>query len=236
MECRCLTGRPLTEAGERLLGRVGLAAGAITESLDEPLPMGAQPGGTLPLLVQRFRREHPGVRVEITVEDDRGSLVGADYGGGVRIGEYIERDRVAVRVSRSLRWRVFGAPDYFKSHGRPKVPEEVARHECICCRRPEVGDIDRWKFERWGQALAIDAQDFILVNDGGRPARTHPAGPGAHLHRDAQRGWRARAEHRRAGAGAVLSRRGCDLHQLFPPASGNQPKLRALVESCTRGL
>jgi DNA-binding transcriptional LysR family regulator len=73
----------LTETGERLLGRVGPAAGAITESLDELLQMGAQPSGTLRLLVQRFavphviepvvpsfRREHPGVRVEITVEDD----------------------------------------------------------------------------------------------------------------------------------------------------------------------
>ena len=238
----------LTEAGERLLGRVGPAAGAITESLDELLQMGAQPGGTLRLLVQRFaiphviepvlprfRREHPGVRVEITVEDDHGSLVGAGYDAGVRIGEYIDRDMVAVRVSLPFRWLVFGAPGYFKTHGRPKVPEDVARHECIRYRRPEVGDIYRWEFERKGQALAIDPQGSILVNDAGllRALARQALGliytATLSVARELEQGTLEPVLERFSPAQDAI-------FIYFPRASRNQPKLRAFVESCTRGV
>ena len=242
------TGVALTEAGERLLAGVGPAADAITESLDELAQMGAEPSGTLRLLVQRFavahviepalplfRRAYPAVRLEITVEDDHGGLVGAGYDAGVRIGEYIDRDMVAVRVSPPFRWLVFGSPGYFAARGRPKVPEDIAAHECIRYRRPEVGDIYRWEFERKGQAVAIDPPGSVLVNDGAL--------------------LRALA---RQGLGLVYTATlsvACELEQgllqpvlekyspardgifiYYPRASRNQPKLRAFVAACTRGL
>jgi DNA-binding transcriptional LysR family regulator len=132
----------LTEAGERLLERVRPAAGVIAESLDDLLQMGARPIGTLRLLVQRsalahvieplvpvFRREYPDVKLEIAIEADHMGLVGAGYDAGVRIGEYIDRDMVATRVSRPFRWLVFGAPSYLQKQGRPRVPEDLSRHD-----------------------------------------------------------------------------------------------------------
>jgi DNA-binding transcriptional LysR family regulator len=170
----------LTEAGKRLLERVGPAAGVIAESFDELLQRSAQPSGTLRLLVQRsalvhviepvlplFRREYPDVKLEIVVQADHTGLVDAGYDAGVRIGEYIDRDMVAVRVSRLFRWLVFGAPSYLQARGRPRVPEELSRHECIRYRRPDVGDIYRWEFERKGQAVTIDPPGSVLVNDAG---------------------------------------------------------------------
>ncbi len=238
----------LTEAGERLLGRVGPATDAIIESLDELLQMGAQPSGTLRLLVQRFavahviepvlpafRRAYPAVRVEITVEDDHGSLVGAGYDAGVRIGEYIDRDMVAVRVSRLFRWLVFGAPSYFAAHGRPKVPEDISRHECIRYRRPEVGDIYRWEFERKGQAVAIDPPGSVLVNDGALLRALARQGMG--LIYAATLSVASDLEH--GALEPVLERytpAQDGIFIYFPRASRNQPKLRAFVEACTRGL
>ncbi len=238
----------LTEAGERLLGRVGPATDAITESLDELLQMGAQPSGTLRLLVQRFavayviepvlpvfRRAYPAVRVEITVEDDHGSLVGAGYDAGVRIGEYIDRDMVAVRVSRLFRWLVFGAPSYFAAHGRPKVPEDISRHECIRYRRPEVGDIYRWEFERKGQAVAIDPPGSVLVNDGALLRALARQGMGLIYTATLS----VASDLEQGALEPVLEKYSPaqdGIFIYFPRASRNQPKLRAFVEACTRGL
>ena len=170
----------LTEAGERLLGRIDQAAETITHSLDDLIQLGARPAGTLRLLVDRialphvvepvlpgFRRDYPDVKVEITINDTHTEIVAGGYDAGIRIGEYIDRDMVTARVTRSFTWLVLGAPGYLDAHGRPQVPEDLARHECIRYRRPDVGDIYRWEFERDGQALSIDPPGSILVNDGG---------------------------------------------------------------------
>lgn len=238
----------LTEAGERLLGGVRPAAGAITESLDNLLQMGARPSGTLRLLVQRsalahviepvvplFRREYPEVQIEIAVEPDATGLVGAGYDAGVRIGEYIDRDMVATRVSRPFRWLVFGAPSYLRKHGRPRVPEDLSRHECLRYRRPEIGDIYRWEFERNGQSVIIDPPGSVLVND---PAllRTF-ARQGMGLIYSASINVAADVEQ---GALEPLLEKFAPAQESFfiyyPRASRNQPKLRAFLDLCTYGL
>ena len=238
----------LTEAGERLLAGVAPAAAAITGSLAELAQMGAAPSGTLRLLVQRFavahliepvvprfRRAYPAVRLEITIEDDHGGLVGAGYDAGVRIGEYIDRDMLAVRVSPLFRWGVFGAPAYFAAHGRPKVPEDIAEHECIRYRRPEVGDIYRWEFERKGQAVAIDPPGSVLVNDGALLRALARQGLGLiysatlSVARELEQGLLEPVLEKFSPA-----RDGIFIY--YPRASRNQPKLRAFVEACTRGL
>ncbi|MGC8517412.1 MAG: LysR family transcriptional regulator [Steroidobacteraceae bacterium] len=238
----------LTEAGERLRSGVGPAAQAITESLAELAQMGAAPSGTLRLLVQRFavahviepviprfRRAYPAVRLEMTVEDDHGSLVGAGYDAGVRIGEYIDRDMVAVRVSPLFRWLVFGSPAYFAAHGRPKVPEDIAAHECIRYRRPEVGDIYRWEFARKGQAVAIDPPGSVLVNDGALLRALARQGLGLiytatlSVAQELEQGLLEPVLEKFSPA-----RDGIFIY--YPRASRNQLKLRAFVEACTRGL
>jgi DNA-binding transcriptional LysR family regulator len=236
----------LTEAGERLLGSVRPAAGTITESLDELLQTGARPSGTLRLLVQRsalahviepavplFRAEYPDVRLEIGVEADSTGLVGAGYDAGVRIGEYIDRDMVATRVSRPFRWLVVGAPSYLQKRGRPRVPEDLSRHECLRYRRPEIGDIYRWEFERNGQSVIIDPPGSVLVND---PAllRTF-ARQGLGLIYSASINVAADVEQ---GSLEPLLEKFSPAHESFfvyyPRASRNQPKLRAFVDLCAR--
>lgn len=238
----------LTEAGERLLAGVRPAAGSITESLDDLLQTGARPTGTLRLLVQRsalahviepavplFRREYPDVKLEIVVESEHTGLMGAGYDAGVRIGEYIDRDMVAARVSRPFRWLVFGAPDYLEKHGRPRVPEDLSRHECLRYRRPEIGDIYRWEFERNGQSVIIDPPGSVLVND---PVllRTF-ARQGIGLVYSASINVAADVEQ---GALEPLLEKFSPAQESFfiyyPRASRNQPKLRAFVDLCTRGI
>jgi len=238
----------LTEAGERLLAGVRPAAGSITESLDDLLQTGARPTGTLRLLVQRsalahviepavplFRREYPDVKLEIVIESEHTGLMGAGYDAGVRIGEYIDRDMVAARVSRPFRWLVFGAPSYLDKHGRPRVPEDLSRHECLRYRRPEIGDIYRWEFERNGQSVIIDPPGSVLVND---PAllRTF-ARQGIGLVYSASINVAADVEQ---GALEPLLEKFSPAQESFfiyyPRASRNQPKLRAFVDLCMRGI
>lgn len=238
----------LTEAGERLLERVRPAAGVITESLDDLLQMGARPAGTLRLLVQRsalahviepmvplFRREYPEVKLEIRIETDHTGLVGAGYDAGVRIGEYIDRDMVATRVSRPFKWLVFGAPSYLQTRGRPRVPEDLSRHECLRYRRPEIGDIYRWEFERNGQSIIIDPPGSVLVND---PTllRTF-ARQGLGLTYSASINVTADVEN---GALEPLLERFSPAQESFfiyyPRTSRNQPKLRAFVDLCARSI
>lgn len=238
----------LTEAGERLLERVRPAAGVITESLDDLLQMGARPSGTLRLLVQRsalahvieptvplFRREYPDVKLEIGIEADQTGLVGAGYDAGVRIGEYIDRDMVATRVSRPFRWLVFGAPSYLARHGRPRVPEDLSRHECLRYRRPEIGDIYRWEFERNGQLVVIDPPGSVVVNDP-TVLRTF-AKQGMGLVYGASINVAADLAE---GALEPLLEKFSPAQESFfiyyPRASRNQAKLRAFIDLCTRGI
>ena len=210
--------------------------------------MGARPIGTLRLLVQRsalahvieplvpvFRREYPDVKLEIAIEADHMGLVGAGYDAGVRIGEYIDRDMVATRVSRPFTWLVFGAPSYLQKQGRPRVPEDLSRHECLRYRRPEIGDIYRWEFVRNGQSVIIDPPGSVLVND---PTllRTF-AKQGMGLIYSASINVATDVEQ---GVLEPLLEKFSPAQESFfiyyPRASRNQPKLRAFVDLCVRSI
>ena len=153
----------------------------------------------------------------------------------MRIGEYIDRDMVATRVSRPFRWLVYGAPSYLQKHGRPRVPEDLSRHECLRYRRPEIGDIYRWEFERNGQSVIIDPPGSVLVND---PAllRTF-ARQGMGLTYSASINVAADVEQ---GTLEPLLEKFSPAQESFfiyyPRASWNQPKLRAFVDLCTCGI
>lgn len=234
----------LTEAGERLLAQLAPAAEAITGTLDELTLLRAQPSGTLRLLVHRialphviepvlpaFRATWPDIKVEITVDDTHAELVEGGYDAGIRIGEYIDRDMIAVRVSPSFAWTVLGAPAYFAARGRPRVIEDIARHECIRYRRPDVGDIYRWEFERDGQALSIDPPGALVANDATLLRALAARGMGLIYTSSLQ----AEPEIAAGLLEPVLEDFAPARDALFicfPQASRNQPKLRAFVEAC----
>ncbi len=235
----------LTEAGEQLIGRIGSAAATITEALDDLAQLRATPAGTLRLLVHRiavphvvepvlpsFRRQYPDVNVEITVDDTRAPIVAGGYDAGIRLGEYIDRDMIAVRATPPFTWFVVGAPAYFAARGRPQTPEAIAHHECIRFRRPDVGDIYRWEFERDGQALSIEPPGSVVVNDAGLLRTLAKQGMGLIYTSSLQ----AAAEITEGSLEPVLEAFAPARDSLFicfPRASRNQPKLRAFVDACT---
>jgi DNA-binding transcriptional LysR family regulator len=235
----------LTEAGERLLVQLGPAAEAITGTLDELIQLRTKPSGTLRLLVHRiamlhvvepvlpaFREAWPDVKVEITIDDTHAEIVAGGFDAGIRIGEYIDRDMIAVRVSPPFTWLVIGAPDYLKSRGRPRVPEDIALHECIRYRRPDVGDVYRWEFERDGQALSIDPPGSVVVNDAALLRALAVRGMGLAYTSSLQ----VAPEIAQGLLEPVLEPFAPARDSLFvyyPRASRNQPKLRAFVEACS---
>lgn len=238
----------LTEAGDQLLARLGPAADAIAGTLETLADPGTRPAGTLRLLVHpiaiqpvlsrvlpAFRRSWPLVKLEVTVDTTHADLVGGGFDAGIRIGEFIERDMIAISVSPPFRWLVLGAPAYFARHGRPQVPEDIVRHECIRYRRPDKGDVYRWEFVRDGHGFSIDPPGAMVVNDPAVVAMLVREGAGlAYTSSLSVAGDLA--------SGAVesilepFSPAPDRLYLYFPQASRAQPKLRALVDVCRRSL
>ncbi|WP_437964169.1 LysR substrate-binding domain-containing protein [Sorangium sp. So ce260] len=168
----------LTEAGEKLLDRLAPAASEIGAALEALGELRARPAGLLRLTVPRvavrlvvepvlprFRREHPGVDVEVSVDDTLVDLAEAGFDAGVRMGEAIAKDMVAVRLTGDFRWLVLGAPAYFAAHGRPEAPEDLLAHTCIR-HRFESSAVYRWEFVREGRDVAVDVPGAITLNDG----------------------------------------------------------------------
>ena len=165
------------------------------------------------------------MQVEVTVDDTHAEIVAGGFDAGIRIGEYIDRDMVAVRVSRPFSWLVLGSPGYFAKQGRPLAPEDIARHQCIRYRRPDIGNIYRWEFEREGQALSIDPPGSMLVNDAGLLRALGGKGNGAHLHVEPPGRGRDLAGPARAGA-RILS------PQPATACSSTSPDRAATSPSC----
>ncbi len=234
----------LTEAGDRLLERIGPAAGTIAATLADLVETGPTPAGTLRLLVQRFalphvlepvlpvfRQRFPEVRLEITVAEDHAALVTGGHDAGLRIGEYIDRDMVAVRVSPRFRWQVYATPAYLDARGRPQRPEDIAGHDCIRYRRPDKGDLYRWEFVRDGRALAIEPPGSIIVNDAGLLYALGRQGVGLIYGSSLSLGPDVAAGRLEA----VLTRFSPAEEAVFlyfPRPSRGQPKLRAFVDTC----
>jgi DNA-binding transcriptional LysR family regulator len=238
----------LTEAGEKLLTQLAPAADVITATLDELAQLRAKPSGTLRLLVQRaavphviepilpaFHRAWPELKVEITIEDSHASIVADGHDAGIRIGEFIDRDMVALRVSPSFSWLVMGAPSYFSAHGRPRVLEDIAEHQCIRYRRPDVGDVYRWEFERDGQSLSIEPPGSLVVNDSGLVRTLAAQGLGLIYTSSLLAAPELQAGLLEPVLEAFAPSRDA-FFLYFPRASRNQPKLRAFVDACARGV
>jgi DNA-binding transcriptional LysR family regulator len=99
-----------------------------------------------------------------TTEESRLDLVAAGFDAGIHLGEVIERDMVAVRVSRDQRPAIVGSPRYFESHPRPTSPHDLTGHRCINFRHGREG-VYRWEFDRGAQSLAVAVNGPLVVDD-----------------------------------------------------------------------
>jgi DNA-binding transcriptional LysR family regulator len=233
----------LTEAGNRLLARLKPAAIEIGESLEALGALRERPSGLLRLSVPRmalslviepllpeFRRAYPDVAVEVDVQDAAIDLTAEHFDAGIRIGEFVERDMIAVKVTPDFRWSVLGSPSYFAARGRPRTPEDLTNHECIRFRFPTSRAIYRWEFVRDGREFSIDPPGKIVVNDSALFHSLACAGAGLVYTADAA----ARSELAAGRLEGVLESylpTTPGLFLYFPARSQMQPKLRAFVDA-----
>src|SRR5499427_6794899 len=166
----------LTEAGEQLLDRLRPALKDLGESLQVVSGSRAKPAGRVRLLVPRYAfsviapklgeliRRYPDIILDVTTDDSRRDIVADHFDAGIHFGEYIEKDMIAVRVSPDHRPAIVGAPGYFKSHGKPKSPRDLLRHQCINFRHGDAG-LYRWEFEKGKKCLSVAVSGPLIVDD-----------------------------------------------------------------------
>ena len=166
-----------TEAGEKLLARLGPALGEIGAALEAASSLTDAPTGSLklnvptfvarfvlPPIVSAFLKAHPGVTVEATAQDTFIDIIAAGFDAGIRYEERLERDMIATPIGpRRQRFITAAAPAYLKARGRPKHPRDLLNHSCIVHRFPS-GRAARWEFERDGEVVRI-APSGPLVAD-----------------------------------------------------------------------
>ena len=235
----------LTEAGEKFLARVRPAAAQIAEAFEALTDLRERPAGLLRLSVPRvalplviepaladFRRAYPDVAVDIDVNDGAVDLTANNLDAGIRIGEQVERDMIAVRLTSDLRWSVLGAPAYFAVRGRPRTPEELTRHECIRYRFLTAGSIYRWEFVRGGREFSVDVPGSVTVNDGTLMTSCALKGMGLIYTADLF----AARELATNALESVLEEflpKTPGLFLYFPARTQTQPKLRAFIDTLT---
>ena len=109
--------------------------------------------------------QHPDLHIEIIVDYGLTDIVAEGYDAGVRLGEQIAKDMIAVRIGPDMRMAVVGSPDYFARHPRPKSPRDLVRHNCIAIRLPTYGGIFPWEFEKKGEELKVRVEGQLVFNN-----------------------------------------------------------------------
>ncbi|TPP11973.1 LysR family transcriptional regulator [Rhizobium glycinendophyticum] len=168
----------LTEAGERLHDQIAPSLKEMTGALEAATNLRGQPRGRLNLavssiaerflsgaLLARFAREHPEVKLHVTVTDEEFDIVAEGYDAGVRLGEVIAQDMIAIPVSGELRQLAVASPAYLEEFGTPAHPRDLANHRCIGWRiKPQVAHY-RWEFAENGKEFSVTVADTITTTD-----------------------------------------------------------------------
>jgi len=166
-----------TNAGEQLLARLRPALGDIQEALSQISGLSGKPAGRVRLLVPRlaamtvlapklgqFARDYPDIALDITADDSRMDIVAGGFDAGIHFGEYIQKDMIAVRVSRDHRAAIVGSSAYFESHPKPKLPRDLLSHRCINFRHGSAG-VYRWEFDKGKKSLSVAVNGPLIVDD-----------------------------------------------------------------------
>lgn len=165
-----------TAAGTALLRDLAPALARIEQSLAEARKLRERPAGRIRLVTSRsaacfvllpklaqFARAYPDVVLDVTTSNDPVDLVAGEYDAGIQIGEFIQRDMIAVRVSKDMRLAVVAAPDYFESHAIPRTPSDLKDHSCVAFRF-RTG-IYRWEFQKGRKAITVHPQGAVIFDD-----------------------------------------------------------------------
>ena len=166
-----------TEAGERLIRNVGPRLDEIETELTALSELRDKPAGTIrltagehaaetvlwPALAKLLPRD-PDIKTELVIDYGLTDIVAERYDAGVRLGEQIAKDMIAVRIGPDFRMLVVGAPSYFERRPKPNKPQDLTTHDCINLRLPTHGGIYAWEFEKRGRALKVRVEGQVTFN------------------------------------------------------------------------
>lgn len=167
----------LTEAGDRLLGNVGPRLDEIASEISSLSGLRSKPAGTVRITtvehaaetilwpaMTKVMREYPDVNVEIINDYGVTDIVTERYDAGVRLGEQVDKDMIAVRIGPDFRIAVVAAPSYFNGRREPRTPQELTQHACINLRLPTHGGFYVWEFRKGGRELKVRVQGRAVFN------------------------------------------------------------------------
>jgi len=168
----------LTEAGEAYIARVGPALGQVVQAGEELNVLQGRPAGTLRLNAARvsiamvlqqmlagFFQEHPHVTIELTHDEGFIDIVDRGFDAGIRMGESVQQDMVAVPIGGPVTMAVVGSPAYFKRFPAPRHPNDLAQHNCLRFRGSGTGTVYKWEFEVDGRPVEYEVRGNLTTSD-----------------------------------------------------------------------
>jgi DNA-binding transcriptional LysR family regulator len=166
-----------TEAGERLLTVVLPHLQGIESELSALNLLRDIPAGTIRLtasehaaytviypVLARLAADYPEIKIEVNVDNMLADLVAGRFDAGIRLGEHVERDMVAVRIAPNMRMAIVGTPAYFERHPRPETPQDLTQHQCIGIRTPTHGGLLPWEFDKDGRSVTVRVEGQLIFN------------------------------------------------------------------------
>jgi DNA-binding transcriptional LysR family regulator len=166
-----------TEAGIRLLETVGPRFEEIEAEIAALGELRGRAAGTIRITagehpaisvlqpaLRRFLPDHPDIKVEIIVDYGLVDIVAAGYDAGVRLGEQVAKDMIAVRIGPEMRMAVVGSPAYFDRYGIPQTPQDLTAHNCIASRLPTYGGLFAWGLEKDGHEVKVRGEGQLVFN------------------------------------------------------------------------
>jgi DNA-binding transcriptional LysR family regulator len=236
----------LTEAGEELCQRVAPAIGEVGLALDAAADRDIAPSGLLRLavssiaerfisgpLLASFADAYPAVQIDVNITDEEFDIVAEGYDAGVRLGEVIDQDMIAIPVSDRQRQTAVAAPSYIVRFGKPSHPSELARHRCIGWRPSPRTAPYRWEFGEDGREFDVAVNPQITTNDMRLMIRTACAGGGITFGME-----ETFRPYVLSGQLVPLLEEYCPqfagFYLYFPNRRNLAPKLRALIEHIRR--
>lgn len=167
-----------TDAGEALINSIGPRFKEIEEELIALTDMRDRVAGNIRITlgehalhstvwpaIKPFLDAYPDVKVELTIDNTLTDIVSERYDAGIRLGEQVARDMVAVRIGPDWRMVVVGSPGYFSRHGKPQTPHDLQQHNCINMRLPTLGGLYAWEFSRDGQPMRVRVEGQLTFNN-----------------------------------------------------------------------
>jgi DNA-binding transcriptional LysR family regulator len=167
-----------TEAGEQLLRTIGPHFDEVQREVEGLSELRDKPAGTIRITsadhpaqtilwpaLARLLPQYPDIHVEISVDDTLRDIAEDRFDAGVRLGEQVAKDMIAVPIGPDLRMVVVGAPAYFAGHPRPRTPHDLAEHRCINLRLRTLGGVYAWEFEKHGRELKVRVEGQVAFND-----------------------------------------------------------------------